>query len=133
MDDLLNYTSDVYHPTTNSEGNYVDSHVNLNHFSKCGCGSSNHFTSKTFKTHFTSDRHKKWIDYLNSEKTNHYSELVKYKKLNKQQQMVIQQQQDMITTNEIKLEQYSKKVFEYKKIIESIKELKNKLEHCQLD
>jgi pyruvate carboxylase len=131
--DLFNYTSDVYHPTTDSEGNYVDSHVNLNQFSKCGCGTSNSFTPQSFKIHFKSDRHKHWLEYLNHERVNHYSELVKYKKLNKQQQMVIQQQQDIITTNEIKLEQYSKKVFEYKKTIESIKELKKKLEHCDLD
>lgn len=129
--DLFNYTSDVYHPTTDSDGNYVDSYVNLNHFSKCGCGSSTPFTAKTFKTHFTTERHKKWLDYLNHERANHYSELTKYKKLNKQQQMVIQQQQDMITTNDIKLEQYSKKVFEYTKTMESIKELKIKL--CELD
>ena len=59
--------------------------------------------------------------------------LMKYKKLNKQQQLIIQQQQDMITTNDIKLEQYSKKVFEYKKTIEALKEIRTKLANCDLD
>ena len=133
MSNLFTYTSDVYHPSMGRDGNYMDSYVNLSRFSKCACGSTNDFNSQSFKTHFKCATHKRWIEYLNLEKDNHYAELMKYKKLNKQQQLIIQQQQDMITTNDIKLEQYSKKVFEYKKTIESLKEIRTKLANCDLD
>jgi hypothetical protein len=134
MSNIFTYTSDVYQPSMDREGNYIDSYVNLSHFSKCGCGSKNNFTNtQSFKIHFKSEIHKRWIEYLNHEKENHYAELMKYKKLNKQQQLVIQQQQDIMTTNDVKLEQYSKKLFEYRKTIESLKDITKKLTHFDLD
>ena len=69
------------------------------------------------KSHFKTDKHKKHLEFLNSQQKNHLMELNKYKRLSKSQQQLIQQQQDIISNNEIQIESLSKEAFESKEKI----------------
>lgn len=59
---------------------------------------------------------------MNSQQKNHLMELNKYKRLSKSQQQLIQQQQDIISNNEIQIESLSKETFECKEKIKKIRE-----------
>ena len=79
-------------------------------------------TLTNLKSHSKTDKHTKHLDFLNTQQKNHLMDLNKYKRLSKSQQLLIQQQQDMISTHEVQIETLSKKDFESKQKMKKIRE-----------
>ena len=112
-----------YEPSVDEQGRYVDYLPKTDKYVKCYCGSNTLFTTlPNLKSHFKTDKHKKHLEFLNSQQKNHLMELNKFKRLCKSQQQLIQQQQDIISTNEIQIESLSKEDFESKQKIKKIRE-----------
>lgn len=111
-----------YEPSVSEQGHYVDYLPKTDKYIKCYCGSNTLFTTlPNLKSHFKTDKHKKHLEFLNTQQKNHLMELNKYKRLSKSQQQLIQQQQDIISTNSVQIETLSKQVFEYKQRIDQIR------------
>lgn len=111
-----------YEPSLNGEGVYIDYLPKTSQYIKCYCGTNTLFTTLTnLKSHFKTEKHTKHLEYLNSQQKNHLMELNKYKRLTKSQQQLIQQQQDIITTQEIQLETLSRQLFDTKQKLEGIR------------
>ena len=104
---------EVYYPTIDTMGNYVDKPSNKQ--MHCGCGSRTLFDGTTkLRQHFKTNIHREWVILLNLEKNNHLSESIKYKSLCTTQQKIIQQQQQKITTYEVSMEQMQTKMRLYR-------------------
>jgi len=111
-----------YEPSLNGEGVYIDYLPSTSQYIKCYCGTNTLFTTLTnLKSHFKTEKHTKHLEYLNSQQKNHLTELNKYKRLTKSQQQLIQQQQDIITTQEIQLDTLSRQLFDTKQKLEIIR------------
>jgi hypothetical protein len=74
---------DIYEPTINESGNYVDYLPPSSKFKnglRCPCGSRKEhiFDSRQcFSTHSKTKKHQKWIENLNANKLNYFSENIK--------------------------------------------------------
>jgi hypothetical protein len=86
--------SDTYSPPLNQEGIYIDHIPSFGHFKDgliCPCSKLCYKTRAAFVSHSKTVGHKKWIDALNANRHNHFTELEQSRKLVKQQQMIIAQ------------------------------------------
>jgi hypothetical protein len=93
----LTIEPDVYAPSIDEHGNYVDMlpsfHIIKNGI-YCPCGSrknKNYETHQKFSTHIKSQAHKKWLENLNLNKTNYYVDCNKLNELVKNQRLIIAQ------------------------------------------
>lgn len=90
--------AELYVPTMNDSGNYVDGIIpKINCGLRCSCGSKTVFETRTsFKTHSNTQIHKNWIESLNTNRANYYVETLKQKEIIENQRMIIQQQSKKI-------------------------------------
>jgi len=86
---------DVYAPSMNDAGNYIDKIPSFNIIKKglsCPCGSRKdkvYETHSVFASHIKTKTHQKWIENLNNNKTNYYIECEKMKDTIQNQRLVI--------------------------------------------
>lgn len=91
----LSLQPDIYEPILDESGNYIDEIPAFNKFTNgitCPCGTrSNHSFRKRsiFITHTTTLKHKKWLQNINNNKKNYYSENIKLTRDNNNQKLVI--------------------------------------------
>ena len=92
----LSLEPELYSPSIDSTGAYVDavpSQTAFKHGLRCPCGSrggQKAFVSKPlFSTHIKTKHHQKWIEQLNTNRTNHFTENVQLKETLHNQQLVI--------------------------------------------
>jgi len=84
--------SDEYSPGVTNDGSYVDQIPNFNNRPqgiRCTCNNHVFHARANFVTHIKSDRHKKWLESLNSNRNNHAVELEKERQLVKEQKIII--------------------------------------------
>lgn len=87
--------SDIYCPYINETGEYIDkipSFANLKNGLRCPCGSRRDKTydcSAYFATHIKTQTHKKWLNDMNMNKKNYYSENVHLKETINSQKIII--------------------------------------------
>jgi predicted RNase H-like nuclease (RuvC/YqgF family) len=86
MDLML--TPDVYEPSIDENGNFIDKIPSWSCLKgkgiMCACGSRKnkiYETSSLFTSHIRSQTHKKWIEGLNANKVNLYMENIQMKKI----------------------------------------------------
>jgi hypothetical protein len=85
---------DIYAPSIDEHGNYVDRIPSFQHGIYCPCGSrknKNYETSQKLSTHIKSQAHKKWLENLNLNRTNYYVDCNKLNELVKNQRLIIAQ------------------------------------------
>ena len=92
--------SDLYSPGMNQEGNsYIDQIPSFNNKPtglRCPCNQHVFATRSSFVTHIKSTGHKRWMDNLNANRSNYFSELDAEKKIVRDQKILIaQMQRDM--------------------------------------
>lgn len=98
----LALVSDIYEPSIGNDGNYYDyapPSSKFNNGLRCPCGArKDHvFDSRTsFNAHIKSKTHKKWLEDLNTNKMNYYTECEKLK-------IVVETQKIMISKMETDL------------------------------
>ena len=86
---------DVYSPSINDSGLYVDKVPPFNYIKKglvCPCGSRKdklYETHSAFLTHTKTKAHQKWIEGLNLNRANFYVELEKSKEVISSQRLII--------------------------------------------
>jgi len=97
MDLELSLQPDIYEPILDESGNYIDEIPASNKFTNgvgitCPCGTrSNHPYRKRsiFITHTSSLKHQKWLQNINNNKKNYYSENIKLTRDNNNQKLII--------------------------------------------
>jgi hypothetical protein len=87
--------SDIYSPSIDDKGNYVDkipSFNNIKNGLRCPCGTRKDKTydcTSYFSNHIKSKTHQKWLSDLNLNKANHYIENEKLKETLQNQRLII--------------------------------------------
>jgi hypothetical protein len=94
MDLIL--TPDVYEPSIDANGNYVDKLPPWSPLKGkgilCDCGSRKdkvYETLSSFTSHIKTNKHKQWVEGLNANKVNWYMENMKLKRLVTEQRHII--------------------------------------------
>lgn len=100
MDFDLVTEPDIYSPSINTDRNYVDYIPPIHNGLRCPCGKKEHvFLNKSaFLVHIKSKTHQKWLELLNQNKSNYYTENIKLHELVDNQKKIIarlQQEQDL--------------------------------------
>jgi hypothetical protein len=87
--------ADIYTPNIDDKGNYVDkipSFNNIKNGLRCPCGTRKDKTydcTSYFSNHIKTQTHKKWLNHLNTNKTNYYTENIQLKDTLTNQKLVI--------------------------------------------
>jgi len=120
--DLL-IESDIYEATIDDKGNYTDylpSSSKFNNGLRCICGSRKEHTfdnRQNFSMHIKTKKHQKWIENLNANKLNYFSENIKLNENVSTQKLIIAKLQR-------ENDEYSKLIVHLTKKIE-MKEISN--------
>jgi len=88
----LSVTPDMYMPSVDDNGNYIDNIPIIKHGLFCPCGSRKekaYETTSKFTTHTKTKAHQKWLTSLNQNKANYYVEMLKHKDMVENQQKII--------------------------------------------
>jgi hypothetical protein len=88
----LSLEPDMYSPSIDEMGNYVDKIPSFKHGLYCPCGSRKdkvYETHSTFSIHIKTKYHQTWLKNLNLNKANYYVENEKLKTTLQNQQLII--------------------------------------------
>jgi hypothetical protein len=86
---------DIYEPTIDEKGNYIDYLPPSNKFKnglRCCCGSRKEHifdNRQSFSIHSKTKKHQKWIEILNANKMNYFSENIKLNENISTQKLII--------------------------------------------
>jgi alpha-N-acetylglucosamine transferase len=92
---------DMYSPSIDEAGNYVDRIPPIRHGIYCVCGSRKdklYDTTAKFRTHIGTKIHQKWLTDLNTNRANYYVENIRLEDTIKQQRLLIAQMEKEINT-----------------------------------
>ena len=99
---------DIYEPNINDKGDYIDNIPYSSKFQnglRCPCGTRKEhvFDSRpSFAGHIKTKTHQKWLQELNTNKMNHYTDNIKLKELIGSQKLIIAKlQKDIDETNQL--------------------------------
>ena len=84
---------DVYVPSVDTNGNYIDKIPIMKQGLFCQCGARKdkvYETTAKFCSHITTKSHQAWLLMLNQNKSNFYGELLQHKELVDNQRKIIQ-------------------------------------------
>ena len=84
--------SDYYSPGVNNDGIYVDQIPSFNGRTqgiRCPCNNNTFAARQNFAIHIKSIGHKRWLENLNSNRANYFTELDAERQLVKQQKIII--------------------------------------------
>jgi hypothetical protein len=90
----ITLTPDIYTPSVDENGNYIDMIPFIKNGLFCPCGSRKDKTyenSSKFSAHIKTKIHQKWLLVLNQNKANYYIEMIKNKEIIENQQKIIAQ------------------------------------------
>lgn len=99
---------EIYTPSLDNQGHYVDDHLNFNISTgiKCICmGKNTTFTKKSqFTAHKKTKSHQKWLETLNNNKSNYFTKSIAQQELIEQQQIIIKNLEKEISKKDIIIE-----------------------------
>ena len=93
--------AEMYTPSIDFKGNYIDKIPPFTHGLRCLCGARRekvYETQPLFASHIKSKSHQKWLETLNLNRANYYVENEELKKIIKQQKMLLAQNEKDIKT-----------------------------------
>ena len=85
-------TPDVYCPSINDQGQYIDVIPPIINGIRCPCGARKdkvYQDSSKFKLHTRSRAHSMWLEQMNNDRENHYKELLSARDIITQQKILI--------------------------------------------
>lgn len=100
----LSLESDIYEPNIDDSGNYTDYLPPSSKFKnglRCPCGArKDHIfdTRPSFSSHIKTKTHQKWLNELNTNKMNFYTECEKLKEVVNSQKLIIARLEKEVTT-----------------------------------
>jgi hypothetical protein len=103
----ISLTPDIYTPSVDEDGNYIDNIPKIVNGLYCSCGARKdkvYETAGKFSAHTKSKIHQKWITTLNNNKANYYIELVKSKELVEQQQRLLVKLETQLQTKSLTID-----------------------------
>ena len=92
MDAPIALTPDMYTPSVNDYGDYVDRMPIIRHGIYCPCGSRRdkvYDSASKFYSHTKTKAHQKWLVELNQNRANYYSNMLKHEVLIENQKKII--------------------------------------------
>jgi len=95
----ITITPDIYTPSVDDTGKYIDNIPNITNGMFCPCGSRKnkmYENTNKFATHTKSKYHQKWLVSLNQNKANYYVEMLKNKEIVENQQKIITQLENQL-------------------------------------
>lgn len=107
---------DVYSPSINDMGNYVDkipAFNNIKHGLRCPCGSRKDKTYDThsiFASHIKTKKHQSWLVDMNLNKTNFYVENINLKNTITNQQLIIAKMENDINSKILTIDYLTKQL-----------------------
>ena len=107
---------DVYSPSINDMGNYVDkipAFNNIKHGLRCPCGSRKDKTYDThsiFASHIKTKKHQSWLVDMNLNKTNFYLENISLKNTITNQQLIIAKMENDINNRTMTIDYLTKQI-----------------------
>ena len=107
---------DLYSPSIDDIGNYVDkipSFNNIKHGLRCPCGSRKDKTYDThsiFASHIKTKKHQSWLVDLNLNKTNFYLENINLKNTITNQQLIIAKMENDINNRTMTIDYLTKQI-----------------------
>jgi len=118
--------SDIYMPSIDENGNYIDkipSFNTLKHGIKCSCGSRKDKTYESysiFSSHIKTKIHRTWIHNLNLNKVNYYIENENLKKTVQNQKMIIANYEKKIQNNMMTINYLTQQLCSNNKTVENL-------------
>jgi len=111
----LSVKPDLYSPSIDKNGNYVDiiPSFNFDNGFYCPCGSRKdhvYTTKSKLSAHIKSKCHQNWLQNINLNKNNYYAETEKLKEINKNQMIIIAQQTKEISTQILTIKYLTEKL-----------------------
>ena len=104
----LSLEPDIYEPNINEKGDYIDNIPYSSKFQnglRCPCGTRKEHVfdiRSSFGSHIKTKTHQKWLQELNTNKLNHYTENIKLKELIVNQKLIIAKlQNDVHESNQL--------------------------------
>jgi hypothetical protein len=104
----LSLEPDIYEPNINEKGDYIDNIPYSSKFQnvlRCPCGTRKEHVfdiRSSFGSHIKTKTHQKWLQELNTNKLNHYTENIKLKELIGNQKLIIAKlQKDVHESNQL--------------------------------
>lgn len=88
----LSIEPELYSPSIDNNGNYIDKIPPIKHGIRCPCGSRKdkiYNNNSTFYTHTKTKTHQLWLETLNLNKTNYFVENENLKNTIQQQKIII--------------------------------------------
>ena len=95
----ITVTPDIYTPSVDNHGNYIDNIPKIINGLFCPCGSRKdkiYENTTKFTIHTKSKSHQKWLINLNQNKANYYVDMLKNKELVENQQKIIAQLENQL-------------------------------------
>ena len=86
---------DIYEPSVGENKDYVDKSPNIQKFKhglRCACGTRKEhvfYNKQSFSIHLKSKTHAKWLDGINENKLNYYTETIKLQETLNNQKIII--------------------------------------------
>jgi hypothetical protein len=117
---------DIYSPSVDQNGNYVDripSFCLIKKGLRCPCGSRKdkiYETNTIFSAHIKSKTHQKWIESLNLNKVNYYVENEELKETIMNQRLIIAKYEKALHNKIITIDYLSLQLTKYEKKYESL-------------
>jgi hypothetical protein len=107
---------DVYSPSVDNVGNYIDKIPSFNTIKKgliCPCGSRKdkfYDSHSSFSAHIKSKIHQKWLDGLNTNKINYFVENENSKKTIQSQRLIMAQQDKDLQNKSLTIDYLTKQL-----------------------
>lgn len=115
--------AELYVPSIDDNGNYIDNIPPIRNGIRCSCGSRKDKTYNTklvFINHIKTKCHQKWLDNLNKNRANYYAETEKQKELIENQRNIIQKQSIELQVKDVTIEYLTKQLTEKNTISDKI-------------
>ncbi len=84
--------SDIYGPGLSQDGVYIDQIPSFNNFPqgiRCPCTNNCYASRQSFSMHTKTQGHRRWLEALNANRANHFTELEQSRQIVRQQQLII--------------------------------------------
>ena len=104
--DNISLIPDMYTPSVDTNGNYIDKIPKISNGIHCPCGSRRHkvYNSNNFGAHMKSKVHRMWLQQLNNNKANYYAKLIKAEEIIEQQKLLLVKLENQIQTKSLTID-----------------------------
>jgi hypothetical protein len=115
--------AELYVPSIDNIGKYIDIIPPIRNGIRCSCSSRTdkiYGTKTIFSSHVKTKMHQKWLETLNTNRSNYYAESIKQKELIENQRNIIQKQAIELQVKDVTIDYLTKQLTEKNTISDKI-------------